>query len=295
MTYKIDKFFDDNYMKNLHKKSAIELIQKTLKINMGNSKLYKIQRVLYLKNLLTKKLIDFNGNEEAIFIEISKWYYRVINQNSPLWLEEKINSYYKRNPSYLRVYDLNDFQNKKWTIDDVVRDSVLLSGSQITNYVPSEVDIKYWTSLRKKNQELFLGIVFCGQLVGHVGAVALSSKEYKLMKKGILSEDDLKEGLLDRDRIEFLYIPTIVILPQYRSPFFLKSFLKSFFLCLKKINKKKYLKSILVNIYTKNGELLSKKLGFKFVTKHKDGGDIYNYDFSEISNQNSFVNKLLEG
>jgi hypothetical protein len=288
LIFQTDNLFDDEYLKNLQRESAIKLIEQILNIDELNNILYKRERMIYLKSILEKRTLPISDTEEEIFLEIIRWYYCIINQKTPQWLKTKIKNYYEINPNRLTIYSMRYFQKFKWSIDDVVRDSVLLSGNQITNYQPNEEDIKYWIKLRKKNQELYQGAVFCGQIVGHIGAIAITNYEYELMLKGILSEDNIAIDKVEKYKIKYLYIPTIVILPEYRSPFFLKAFLKSFF---KKIYKVKSLKVILANIYTEKGKKLSEKLGFKFVINHRDGGKIYKLD---ISNKNSFISKLLK-
>lgn len=283
---------DESYIKNLQNETAIELINHILNDTNLDKKIYKIQRILYLKNILEKTIIHSNESNIEILIEISKWYFEITKQKSPKWLEDRIYKYYTTNKNKVYIYNLSTFIAEKWKVDDIIKDSVLLSGDQISNYIPTEKDVKFWINLRKKNPELYLGIVFCGQIIGHIGAVAMSTKEYISMKKGFLYENELKFGTKNIEHVEFLYVPTIVILPQYRSPYLLKKILKEFFLSIEKINKDKSLKSILINAYTPQGKLLSKKLGFQFVTLHRDGGEIYNLDMSLLSKKSYLINKF---
>ncbi|MGB5792717.1 hypothetical protein, partial [Poseidonibacter sp.] len=194
---------------------------------------------------------------------------------------EYLINFYLKNRTKLYLYNYKDFEINQWTIDDIVNDSVSLSAKLINNYVVNEDEVEYWIEIRSKNKELYLALVLAGIIVGHIGAIAINSYEYKLMKEGILNEIDLKTSIINNNDIEYLYIPTIVIEKNFRKPEILKNLLFSF---IEMILAYKSLKFIIVNVYSLEGENLSKNLGFKYIINHNDGGKIYTLDVSKKNN-----------
>ncbi len=290
---KLINIFEEYYLKNLSKTSAILLINNIVDNFPSDIKLYKYERISFIKNIIYN--YKYNKLNKKYYFEICLWYYRIFEKKNNSWLNENLIDFYKNNKNLIEIFKIEDFIRYKWSINDVVSDSVRLSSDNIFNYHISDEEIKYWVQIRNKNKELFLGLLFCGKIIGHIGAIAINKTEYDLMKKGVLQENKLAHGTLDINIVEYLYIPTIVIEYNFRDPFVLKNIIINFFKLIKQFNEKnKSIKSILANVYSEEGKNVAEKLGFKAIKKHIDEGMIYELDVDFMNTNKKAASIILK-
>lgn len=249
---------------------------------------YKLSRMHYIINQLEilkdTELIKI----EAFLVEICLWYFIINNKEIPVWLENRYQSLFKKE-SEVFLFQLNEFQSQGWLIEDVVYDSIQLSSNQINTYQVHNDDFKNWLRIRKNNFLLYLGVVFSGRLIGHLGAVVLNKYEYLEMSKGVLLESQIKSSFEVHKKVNYLYFPTIVIKKEFRRPFLVKRLILDFFHRILNLNEMSNLEKIIVNVYTTEGKRLCEKLGFYFLINHIDGGKVYELDMSDIDNKLNYI------
>lgn len=248
---------------------------------------YKLKRIKYIKDLIPNA--DNLLIKEFLF-EIIHLYLSFYNEKIPDLFDKKLISYYINNRDKLHIYNIKRFEIENWTINDVVIDSVRLSAKLVNNYSIDNKDIDYWINIRKKNKDLYLALVLSGIIIGHIGSIPIDYNEYKFFKKGILEETEFKYKITDIQKIEYLYIPTIVIEKNFRKVHILKNLLINFFNLIRKLEN---LKKIIVNAYSTSGEKLSERLGFEFIGHHSDGGKIYELDLQKANKRGLFLFKKI--
>lgn len=293
MHRKLVNLFEEFYLINLSKTSAISLIDEIVDNCHSDIKLYKYKRISFIKNIIYN--YKYNKLNKKYYFEICLWYYRIFENKNNSWLNKNLIDFYKNNKNFIEILKIEDLVRYKWSMNDIVSDSVRLSGDNIFNYHSSDKEIKYWVHMRSKNKELFLALLFCGKIIGHIGAIVINKTEYNLMKEGVLHENEFSHGTSDINIVEYLYIPTIVIEYNFRNPFVLKNIIINFFKLIKQFNEKhKSIKSILTNVYSEEGKSVAEKLGFKAVKKHVDEGIVYELDVSFMNTNKNIPSRILE-
>jgi hypothetical protein len=170
-----------------------------------------------------------------------------------------------------------------WQIKDIVVSSVLLSDSGIANYHASHDEIAHWCRLRSKNINLFSGAILAGELIGQVGFIQLDDHEYGLLRCGKLAEEDIV-GISDQySGPVYLYIPSVVLKPEWRN----KSLLfKLFTHLLNQLEQQQEflerVQGIIALAYTEDGASLCERFNFKLEHTIDSGERIYTGELSQL-------------
>jgi hypothetical protein len=223
---------------------------------------------------------------ECIFVELYAWYYaEYLEGDIPTKLEKKNVALFYKRPENAKVYSLEQLLSRGWTVEGVMRQAVKISEESIAGYLPTDNESMHWSTLRKKNLELYLGLVFCGNLIGQVGAVALLEAEYIKMKLCKLKEQDIVGDTPSaQSPARFLYVPSIVIKSQYRNFKLLSTMLRKWILLItttRLIDQEEC--RLLVCPYTKEGIRIAKMFGLEPVcTGSSAYGEIWEASVSQL-------------
>jgi len=193
-----------------------------VKLFLGPTHAYKRGRILHL-------LENGVADDKETWFEFYSWCYMEFeNLNTPLWFEEKYAEYASKKEN-IRFMSYRDFLQQHWTVEDVVKSSIFISDQGINNYSASDQEIIHWTRLRNKNLSCFSGAVCGGELVGQVGFIMLDEQEHNQMKTGMLNESDIVGTSLAFDGKIYLYIPSVVIKPDFQNRYLLPEMFRHLF------------------------------------------------------------------
>lgn len=225
---------------------------------------FKRERVLYLIQSIN---LETEISQNKPLLEVSQWFYKLYNMPYPNWLATLCQNYYVENG--LSFWSYSDFYSNMWKTEDIIKDAISLSDDNISNYHPSESSIENWSRLREKNSQFYIAALLLGDIVGQIGAIAISEKEYHQLIDGNLDEEKI-EGVKNT---RYLYIPSFAVNKKYRT---IKTVLKLLHLFLEQIVPyKDNIWQLTTIAYTSQGINAAKKLGFKFLKKHASEGYIY--------------------
>lgn len=274
---KIENF----YKKDLSSNTLNELISYVL--NSQPDAVFKKSRILKIKNDLATEKIEEQKLHEY-FLEFSNWFFFIFFSNvKPNWLKIALIQYLKYNPNAIKYYTYDDFFKLGWNIKDVMVSAISISNDNIDNYNSSNEDLAHWIKLREQNLTFYIGVEFCGELIGQLGLITLAEKEYLLLRKGEIDEADIKGRRDDKTSPIFLYVSSIVIKKEFRNGNILRKLLvkanRIFFSEPSILNR---VKAILAIAYTDKGSKMCKSLGFNFIQKHPKYGEIYEGDLNSI-------------
>lgn len=237
---------------------------------------FKKNRILKIRNELANKEIE----EEQVYeylLEFSNWFFFVFfNNKKPNWLKAALTQHLKDKPNAIKYHTYHDFFSLGWTIEDVMISAISISNDNIDNYSSSNEDLAHWIKLREQNLSYYIGIEFCGEIIGHLGLVILTEKEYLLLKKGEMNEEDIQGKRDDESSSLYLYVSSIVVKKEFRNLNILKKLLvkanRVFFGTKDRLNR---VQSILAIAYTEEGSKVCRSLGFDFIQKYAKFGEIY--------------------
>lgn len=153
----------------------------------------------------------------------------------------------------------------------------------------NEGTAQQWEEYLQDNSETFQYMVNGNnEIVGDWSIVALDEEVFDQAMAGQLLEADL-----DIDKTEMIcfpgiyqgYILTFSILPQYRNMKNYNLLAEAFLTQLEEYAENGiFFKKWCMNVFSKDGESLVKKLGFRYVTDNKVFGKIYACDFMPLPN-----------
>ncbi len=148
----------------------------------------------------------------------------------------------------------------------------------------NEGTAQQWEEYLQDNSETFQYLVNgSNKIVGDWSIVALNEDAFALATKGELLEADI-----DIDKTEMIcfpgiyhgYVLTFSILPEYRNMKNYNILIESFLVQLEEYaDNGIFFKNWCINVFSKEVEALTKKLGFKYITDNKVFGKIYTCDF----------------
>ncbi|WP_133471712.1 hypothetical protein [Paraglaciecola marina] len=249
-----------------------------VKLFLEDPHIYKRGRILHL-------LGNGVADTKETWFEFYNWCYREFEYlETPLWYKAKY-AEYSATKENIKFMSYHEFLQQYWTVEDVVKSSIFISDEGINNYNASDQEIIHWTRLRNKNLCCFTGAVCGGELVGQVGFIMLNNEEHNQMKNGLLDESDIVGTSLDFEGPIYLYIPSVVIKPEFQNRYLLPVMFRHLFnqlvLMPELIDK---LQGFIALAYSDDGVAMCKGFNLQFQSQDFTKSKIYTGSLSAMLN-----------
>lgn len=272
----LTSFFDSEEMFN--QQSLRQDVLTEVKLFLEDPHIYKRSRILHLLGN------GVDDNKDTWF-EFYNWCYREFEYlEPPLWYKKKYAEYASLKEN-IKFMSYHEFLQQYWTVEDVVKSSIFISDEGINNYSASDQEVIHWTRLRNKNLSCFTGAVCGGELVGQVGFIMLDNEEHKQMKKGLLDESDILGTSLDFGGPIYLYIPSVVIKPEFQNRYLLPVMFRHLFnqlVLMPELMDK--LRGFIALAYSDDGVAMCKGFNLQFQPQNFTKSKIYTGSLSAMLN-----------
>ncbi|MBS4027953.1 MAG: hypothetical protein KGZ58_04870 [Ignavibacteriales bacterium] len=207
------------------------------------------------------------------------------------------NYFEKRNEAKLFIADLDDIVRWGWDGKKLLRHLIALDYETTDNLnETNEGTPSQWAPVFMSNFDCWkLLAVRDAELVGYWSFFAINADTFELVKQGRLTDNEItidKVVEIDKPGIFNIYIVIICIKEHYRKkgfPILLNSFiekLNELTATNRKINK------VCINAFTDEGKVMAKNFGLKYVTEHKEFGQIYFGTFEDMKSSRLARGKL---